>query len=80
MTFMPAFEPVLEPAVFVVDSYVRATERKRRVLSTRRAVRDVRQVLPNCRLSDRELLTLVERAAVGRRCGLVIFDFGDAGD
>lgn len=76
MTFMPSFDP----AVCVVDSYVRATERKRRVLSTRRGVHDVRRVLPDCRLSDRELLTLIERAAVGRRCGLVIFDFGDAGD
>ena len=71
MTFMPAFDPT----ACVVDSYVRATERKRRVLSTRRAVHDVRRVLPDCRLTDRELLALIERAAVGRRCGLVIFDF-----
>ncbi len=73
MTFMPAFEP----AVCVVDSYVRATERKRRVLSTRRAVHDVRQVLPGCRLTDREIATLVEHAAVGRRCRMIIFDFAD---
>lgn len=71
MTFMPAFEP----AVCVVDSYVRATERKRRVLSTRRALHDVRQVLPGCRLSDREIVAMVERAALTRRCRMVIFDF-----